>query len=399
MNNNRDTVAMESRAQKVKDPATSGMVNGAKSNQTNDILKQAAYGPVAKLKWLRTVASRPDIPRASLAACVILADMADAVTGICWPSFNTIATAIGTEPRHAKRAIAGAVDAALITVTEHGNRTRSNRYRINLDAVGSVTHDTTEGSDIQGTRVVTSKAEGSDIQGIKVVSPMTPESIHPSEHQAKDGWEISQAEGDAPRYALGGSLARQPDKTDFADFWLAVGKRSTVSETEQLLREIVASGTEYGDILAGAKRWRAYNDVTGGRRAVAPVKWLSREKWRDDWTLPQRSERQPPAATSKPTAKATKATKATSAKRTLSPEFQRWNEGRKMIDSEGSAVDERHRIHLGSCPTCKTALKAKKYDECCTVGHEMAKKSRALMEKSLNYSKVNPAPKRWIEDE
>lgn len=38
MINDRDTVAMGSRAQKVKDPATSGMVNGAKSNQTKSIL-------------------------------------------------------------------------------------------------------------------------------------------------------------------------------------------------------------------------------------------------------------------------------------------------------------------------------------------------------------------------
>lgn len=43
MINNRDTVAMESRAQKVKDPATSGMVNGAKSNQTKRILTHARH--------------------------------------------------------------------------------------------------------------------------------------------------------------------------------------------------------------------------------------------------------------------------------------------------------------------------------------------------------------------
>ncbi len=41
MINDRDTVAMGSRAQKVKDPATSGMVNGAKSNKTNSILSKA----------------------------------------------------------------------------------------------------------------------------------------------------------------------------------------------------------------------------------------------------------------------------------------------------------------------------------------------------------------------
>lgn len=307
---------------------------GPRNNTREDNTTPAKYGAVVKLQWLRATASRADIPRATLAACIILADHADATTGICWPSFATIAKAIGTDSRHTKRAISKAVEAGLISITEHGNRVRSNRYRLNLDAIGSGTNDTTLCSGIHDTRVVSSRAEGSGTQAQKVVVSTPPESIHLSEHQARDRWEISgNPDGDAlaPR-PRGAQLARQPDR--YPEFWEAVGKRATVAESEQLIAEYLAEGVEYADIIAGADRWKHYNAITGGRKATSPAKWLEHQKWRDDWTPPQHREATKPAtrkaAKSSPvTRKAT--TRSGKPKRIQNPDFKRWHAERDSV--------------------------------------------------------------------
>jgi hypothetical protein len=50
---------------------------------------------------------------------------------------------------------------------------------------------------------------------------------------------------------------------------LALGKRSTVFESEELITEFISDGVDYADIVDGAKKLRAYNDLTGGRHAVS----------------------------------------------------------------------------------------------------------------------------------
>jgi hypothetical protein len=90
------------------------------------------------------------------------------------------------------------------------------------------------------------------------------------------------------------SLSRQAGRYD--EFWEALGKRSTVYESEQLITEFIADGVDYADIVDGAKRWRAYNDVTGGRHAASPLKWLQKHKWEDGWVPPTKKEK----ATAKP---------------------------------------------------------------------------------------------------
>lgn len=56
------SVGVPSRAQKVKDPATSGMVNGAKSNQTKRILKHVWHAVCA-------IVLNPALHAAAATAC------------------------------------------------------------------------------------------------------------------------------------------------------------------------------------------------------------------------------------------------------------------------------------------------------------------------------------------
>jgi hypothetical protein len=250
------------------------------------------YGPVAKLAFAAKVARIAKISRAEQAIVLVLADMADAKSGIAWPSFNTLAKRTSISSRHAKRAIKKLENYGLITIVEAGTRVRSNRYCINMDAVPSDIPDTTEGGDMPITTVVTSEYMSGDMEGLDVVTAMPPESIHSSEHQASDEWERSQAEGGAPcAPALRPSLARQPGTGSdrFPEFWEAVGRRTTVAESEQLIAETLAKGVAYKDILDGARRWTAYNAATGGKRKATPLRWLQNEKWRDDWAPPARA--------------------------------------------------------------------------------------------------------------
>ena len=239
------------------------------------------FGPVQKLKFLAQGAKAPAMSRAELAVLIVLADMANSSTGIAWPSFATLAERAGVSGRHAKTAIKNLIARGFIEVTEQGNRIRSNRYKINLSAGGSDLGNTTQPSDLQSTRVVNSSVRGSDLECPDVVIPSSPESIHPSEHKASEGWDRSQADGGAPNASpLGASRARQPDsrKDQFPEFWEAIGHRATVAESEQAIREFLSEGTEYDEIVDGGRRWAAYNTATGGRRKARPVQWLLKEK-------------------------------------------------------------------------------------------------------------------------
>lgn len=315
----------------------------------------ATYGAVVKLQWLRAIAGRSDLSRASLAACCVFADMADSKSGICWPSYNTIATAIGTTPRGTKKAIVQAIEAGVVTIAEHGNRVRSNRYRINLDVMGGEPQDTTLGSEPQDTRVVNASSSCSERQQPYVVNHSSPESIHLSEQQARDRWDRSQADGDSqslrPKRP---TLANQPGRFD--EFWQALGKRSTVAESEQLLAELIAEGVEYADILAGANRWRTYNETTGGRRAASPLKWLEKRKWLDDWTLPTPRAK----AESKGTKKSNKAAQPIFLEDGSvvipdyenDPEYIEWERRVAELGRADDAAQENFSNYFKKCPNC-----------------------------------------------
>lgn len=315
----------------------------------------APYGTVAKLQWLRVIAKRSEFSRTTLAACCVIADMADSKSGVCWPSFSYLADACGTSIRHIKKSINQATENNLVTIAEHGNRVRSNRYRINLDLLGSDLQDTTHGGDPQDTRVVISRAEGSDLQVPDVVIHRSPESIHPTEHQAREGWDRSLTEGGVRSLrADRPTLSRQAGRYD--EFWEALGKRSTVYESEQLITEFIADGVDYADIIDGAKKWRAYNDVTGGRHAASPLKWLENRKWLDDWELP--------AAKAKAESKRTK--KSSKAKQPIfledgsvvipdhenDPECIEWERSAAELVSAEEFARVKFSNHFEQCPNC-----------------------------------------------
>lgn len=249
-------------------------------------------GPVEKLQFLSRAAAVPTLSRVQLAVLIVLADMAGSKDGLAWPSFNTLAARTGTTPRHAKRAVQALVKDGAVVLAMPGTRVRSNRYRLNKAAFpekyaeGSDTGDTTPGDDMTYTTVVTPSARSGGAQVPDVVACVSPESVLESEPKAR--MKGTDNEG-AHAYAGGPGgplrLAGQPGQDAYPEFWEAFGVRSTVAMAEKRLRELLAAGADYGEIVDGARRYHAYNLATGGNKRSSADRWLEREAWRDAWTV------------------------------------------------------------------------------------------------------------------
>ncbi len=243
---------------------------------------------------------------------IVLADHINTETGKAWPSFGRIAAIAATTVRTAKRAVSRLTAMDLIQIAEHGGPGRSNRYRLNWalfqqDGDGD-THDTMQSG------MVTPVAAYGDTQGPNMVSPMSPDPINPSEQEAEDEIDRSQAEGVAAPLRPSGACDLPPSKDGYAAFWDAWGRRVTVADTERLIASKVEEGVVLADVIAGVGRFRKYCNDTGKPPRMKPAAFVHGEKWRDDWQLypaePAKPKSAGKASTSGKTAKATKATKA-----------------------------------------------------------------------------------------
>ena len=258
----------------------------------NFIKKQNIYGPVEKLQFLSDAAAISELSRAELAVLNVLADMANATTGLAWPSFQTLGKRIGTTDRSAKRAVSGLAKAGLLEIVEHGTRNhKSNRYKLgkiqtsdtDVTTAASDTHVTTP-SDTDDTTLVTRVTGASDTCDQKLVTRTSPKSIHSIRAISEDG--MIDRDAAAPLRPGGLGAGRQTVESDCSEFWQALGRQQTVYQSEQLIAELVASGIDYADIVAGAKRYAEYCTRTGAAQKMTPASWLSNRKWLDDWQLP-----------------------------------------------------------------------------------------------------------------
>lgn len=284
--------------------------------------KAAPFGPVRKIQWLCGAAGRPDLSRAELAVLIVLADHINTETGKAWPAFSTIAAVSSVTVRTAKRAVRRLTDMELIQIAEHGGPGRSNRYRLNWglfeqDGNGVMCDTTQDG-------MVTPVAAYGDTRGPNIVSPMSPYPINPSEQEAKDEIEGSQAKGVAAPLRSG-ACGLPPVKDGYVAFWDAWGRRVTVAETERLIASKVEDGAALADIIAGVVRFRKYCADTGKPPRIKPAAFVHGEKWRDDWQLyPAEPAKAKTCARKKPT----KTKKATKARRVKNP----WQDNPAHLD-------------------------------------------------------------------
>ncbi|TQE92527.1 MAG: helix-turn-helix domain-containing protein, partial [Spiribacter salinus] len=262
-------------------------------------------GPVEKMQLLASAAGLPRLTRAELAVLIILADMSNAETGLAWPSFDTLAQRTGIGRRTVKRVVKRLNANRLVLIVEHGNRVRSNRYRINRELLqgggGPQTTTPTTGVVVHrplGWWSMDHQGGGPWVPDVVVHGP--PESVHQSKMESEiDGG--SQAEADATAYAAAPLRPRVQRGGDrFPEFWEAIGRRTTVKAAEDLLADALANGAEYQAVVDGAERYRAYCDRTGWRKAQSASAWIKSEGWRDDWTPPPKQAPKEKKANAKP---------------------------------------------------------------------------------------------------
>jgi hypothetical protein len=300
------------------------------SGQANTTTAQ--FGPVEKIRWLACASALRKLSRVELALLTVLADMINSATGQAWPSYATLAARTGSTVRHAKRAVKNLAINDLVVIVEHGNRVRSNRYTLNREYFSALL-----GSDPQTTTVVAPVSSCGGVEVPDVVTHRPPESIHESEHKANDEMDGSQADGGAaPFRPVGASGA--PRQDGYGEFWDAMGRRTSVADAEQLIREAMAEGVQYQDIVDGAYRYREYCIDTGNPPRLPADKWLQKQKWLDDWKL---IKSQPKAKGVTKSASKTSKGKGTVAKtatgkprRKKNPDYAKWERLRDRLAQE-----------------------------------------------------------------
>lgn len=298
----------------------------------------APFGPVRKIRWLTGAAGRGELSRAELATLIVLADHVNSDTGKAWPAYPRIAATAGVTVRTAKRAIARLTALKLVTIAEHGGPGRSNRYGLNwplFEATGD--GDT---CDTMQPAMVTPMTTDGDTGGTDMVPRLTPNPINPSEQQAKDEIDRSQADGASAAAPLG-ACGLSPAGKGYAAFWAAWGSRVTVADTERLIDAAIDAGANLADIVAGAERFQRYCTDTGKPARMTPAAFVKGQKWRDDWQL----VRNPKAEPEKPKAKAGKGKGSTS--KAAQPE-KRKRAGKPVWENNPAESDwsERHTLEL-----------------------------------------------------
>ncbi len=324
-------------------------------------------GPVQKLQFLAAVAEMTDQTRADLAILITIADMINSSNGVAWPSYSTLARRSGCSARHAKLTIQRLITNRLIVLVTKGNRIRSNRYALNLQILNQETNknpaDAISNAGVMGsTMVVSPNSIGGDTDELEVVSYVSPESIHQSEHQAREKMNGS-SEGEAlPSGAESPSGRPQPGRDIYPEFWAAFQFRAAVAEAEQILSELIKQGVEYSEVIAGANRYAEYCKATSCYRRSSASAWLKQERWRDSWELPKSkkiSEKKNSTKSEKSDLQSKKIpinpNTGKPFKTRVNPKFQEWQIKKKILWSEVQKLENSQHEHVGNKlrPNCK----------------------------------------------
>jgi len=345
-----------------------------------------------------------NLSRAELASLVVLTDMANSTHGLAWPSFNTLASRIGTTARHAKTAIKGLIGAGLITVHQQGNRVRSNRYRLNPQPQASEQfsdlESTTSGSDLQNTRVVIYSDTCSDLQSPKVVMSRAPKSINQSEHKAKIDDRATGEGADAPSCPLGASGLQPPEEKTaqdrYPEFWQAMPMRTTVAQAETLISNYLITGVPYQDIINGAKRYSTYCQTSKSPRRQSAANWLTQEKWRDDWTSPSFKATAKVSVSHQNARKIKRKTNPSSETketRQTNPDFLAWRRKRRQLFQYAAEKRTLLSEHFKTCKSCNNALNSTNRTLLCGIGKSLVEQEKDLDKQELD---MGPAPERYL---
>lgn len=292
------------------------------------------------------IAQDATLRRSDCAVLAALVGYTNKITGLAWPSLDTLSRRCGLSVSSAKRAVQRLAARRYLSITS-GEGHATNDYRIDFSHRPVVSTVTPHAPDCGVSRDTTNPTVVSSVHdcGVNrdtvVVSSVTPKLIYElgdnpsSENEGRAG----QRGGAKPAPPSADNRVEDAPSATWQDrhprFWLAYPFRADVSATEAMLDKLASAGAPMDAILDGAARYARYC-AGNPKMRMNPLKWLEGQRWRDDWTTP-----------TKPTGKAKGSDKVDS-----TPMREDGDQGEDMDVSEGPANLQPHLAML--VPRCGT---------------------------------------------
>jgi hypothetical protein len=256
-------------------------------------------------EWLKSIAADTRLKVTAVRVAIVIAlEYLNRKTGTAWPSYETLAAAIGTNHKKtAVRAVDDLVKAGYLAVTIRGKmgRGKSNNYAPVFGPIKGVCPDTLLNQEKVSAQTPFSESEKVSARSQKRCPPghlttgNNPVTPNPLVSDIGEGGADSAppvpGDGDAEEVATIAAelLASLPTRPD-----------STPSPSRAFRREVaraIGRGATREELTAGAARYRAYATLRWGAgpycHALSPTAFVRDDKWLASWEAPGGKPRKP----------------------------------------------------------------------------------------------------------
>lgn len=254
--------------------------------------------PLLLKKWLLLELALND-KRLAKGDCAVnwqILDRYNPEKGVAYPSMKRLATDTGFTQRNTQRSITKLVNADYVHIIQHGNQSRTNRYRPNFSLLDRVETATSLHDD--GVETATSKGRDVEVPNVETAASLEPIYEPAYERGVNEIGKKSNDFFDAtpPLPLTGATLAskEQKAKYQFQDFWAIYPKQMNVSKAETEITEALNDGALLDDILDGARRYAVYvkhQGWCGDHQYISqPLNWIKGKRWLDRWEVSPKSK-------------------------------------------------------------------------------------------------------------
>ena len=247
--------------------------------------------PLLLKKWLLLELALND-KRLSKGDCAVnwqILDRYNPEKGVAYPSLKRLATDTGLTQRNIQNNVTRLVNADYVHIIQHGNQSRSNRYRPNFSLLDRVENSSSLPN--EGVENASSKGREDQFHNVENASSLEPTYEPAYKTRGELSRKISNEIFDAtpPLPLTGATLASSKSKSQFQDFWMIYPKRMNVSKAEIEITEALNDGALLDDILDGARRyanWVKHKGWCGDHKYISlPDNWIKGKRWLDGFEV------------------------------------------------------------------------------------------------------------------
>ncbi len=351
--------------------------------------------PLLLKKWLLLELALND-KRLSKGDCAVnwqILDRYNPDKGAAYPGMKRLATDTGFTQRNVQNSITRLVKTDYVAIIQHGNQTRTNRYRPNFLLLDRV--EKASSLPDEGVEKASSKGREDQFPNVENASSLKPNHEPAYERGVNElgivGFDFCKSkppiDATPPPPLTGASLASGDPKTkyQYQDFWAIYPKQMNVSKAETEITEALKDGALLDDILDGARRYAVYvkhQGWCGDHKYISlPHNWIKGKRWLDSWEVSPKSkiktefevEAQPAKKTAvkdaprnvKPKAKVTsKAVKVEKVNQftpgaSTSPAYNDFMKNKKtaikQLGRDGELSNEKLMAHIKGCELCRNS--------------------------------------------